>query len=296
MQKHTKEGQLNNAGFSLVELLIAMVVLAIIVVPLLHSFVTSARTNAKSRSTMHATAIAEDVMEMFEAHSLEEMAEIYEGETPEGFTNTVNRDVNGDGTGIWKYTVRDDSTTTSSTYDVVITMDPTRTEYDMFNDKDIVELENLSGGRNAVYAEAEDSATDAYLYYKTGTDKDIPTIARYTTKTIQINIMTGKISLDLGLGEITEADTYLVTASTVYHCNTGIVDLGGKSGDYPQNGQDYVIFPMRIHCGNRQTGSVRRRRTGHIRQKTRYRMDWRISLYVCSLAWNVPKAEFRQNR
>ena len=33
MQKHTKEGQLNNAGFSLVELLIAMVVLAIIVVP-----------------------------------------------------------------------------------------------------------------------------------------------------------------------------------------------------------------------------------------------------------------------
>lgn len=111
MQKHTKEGQLNNAGFSLVELLIAMVVLAIIVVPLLHSFVTSARTNAKSRSTMHATAIAEDVMEMFEAHSLEEMAEIYEGETPEGFTNTVNRDVNGDGTGIWKYTVRDDSTT-----------------------------------------------------------------------------------------------------------------------------------------------------------------------------------------
>ena len=119
------------------------------------------------------------------------------------------------------------------------------TEYDMFNDKDIVELENLSGGRNAVYAEAEDSATDAYLYYKTGTDKDIPTIARYTTKTIQINIMTGKISLDLGLGEITEADTYLVTASTVYHCNTGIVDLGGKSGDYPQNGQDYVIIAQK---------------------------------------------------
>ena len=38
------------------------------------------------------------------------------GKHREGFTNTVNRDVNGDGTGIWKYTVRDDSTT-SSTYD-----------------------------------------------------------------------------------------------------------------------------------------------------------------------------------
>jgi len=77
MQKHRKKRQLNNEGFSLVELLIAIVILSIIVVPLLHSFVTSARTNAKSRTTMHATAIAEDVMEMFEAHSLEEMSDIY---------------------------------------------------------------------------------------------------------------------------------------------------------------------------------------------------------------------------
>lgn len=67
--KHAKEEQLNNEGFSLVELLIAIVILSIIVVPLLHSFVTSARTNAKSRNTMHATAIAEDVMEQFEAHT-----------------------------------------------------------------------------------------------------------------------------------------------------------------------------------------------------------------------------------
>ena len=76
MQKHMPRKQLNNEGFSLVELLIAIVILSIIVVPLLHSFVTSARTNAKSRSTMHATAIAEDIMEMFEAYSLEEMADI----------------------------------------------------------------------------------------------------------------------------------------------------------------------------------------------------------------------------
>ena len=74
MQKHTERRQLNNEGFSLIELLIAIVILSIIVVPLLHSFVTSARTNAKSRNTMHATAIAEDVMEQFEAHTLEEMS------------------------------------------------------------------------------------------------------------------------------------------------------------------------------------------------------------------------------
>ena len=97
MQKHRKKRQLNNEGFSLVELLIAIVILSIIVVPLLHSFVTSARTNAKSRSTMHATAIAEDVMEMFEAHTLEEMSDIYTGASPAGFTNTAVKD---DTTGI----------------------------------------------------------------------------------------------------------------------------------------------------------------------------------------------------
>ena len=71
MKEYTERRQLNNEGFSLIELLIAIVILSIIVVPLLHSFVTSARTNAKSRNTMHATAIAEDVMEQFEAHTLE---------------------------------------------------------------------------------------------------------------------------------------------------------------------------------------------------------------------------------
>ena len=96
MQKHTERRQLNNEGFSLIELLIAIVILSIIVVPLLHSFVTSARTNAKSRNTMHATAIAEDVMEQFEAHTLEEMADTYETATPTDFTNNVQRDVSLD--------------------------------------------------------------------------------------------------------------------------------------------------------------------------------------------------------
>ena len=152
MQKHRKKRQLNNEGFSLVELLIAIVILSIIVVPLLHSFVTSARTNAKSRTTMHATAIAEDVMEMFEAHSLEEMSDIYTGASPAGFTNTAVKD---DTTGIWTYTIRDDSTT-SGTYDVVVKVDPTA--YSAVNSVAQVDISNLAGNLNAVYSEAADGA------------------------------------------------------------------------------------------------------------------------------------------
>ncbi len=46
---------------------------------------------------MHATAIAEDVMEQFEAHTLEEMADTYETVTPTDFTNNVQRCLSGCG-------------------------------------------------------------------------------------------------------------------------------------------------------------------------------------------------------
>lgn len=236
MQKHTERRQLNNEGFSLIELLVAIVILSIIVVPLLHSFVTSARTNAKSRNTMHATAIAEDVMEQFEAHTLEEMADAYEAATPAGFTNVVHRDVPG--TGVWEYTFRDEKTT-SGTYDVVVTLDPGG--YPELNEKDIVNIQNLAGNLNAVYSESEDAAMEAYGYFEAYSGgRDIMEIARNTTKTIEISIDSSRILLDLGDGESMETDVYLVTASTVYHCNAAI--LTGIGGDYPQNGADYVIF------------------------------------------------------
>ena len=245
MQKRTERRQLNNEGFSLIELLIAIVILSIIVVPLLHSFVTSARTNAKSRNTMHATAIAEDVMEQFEAHTLEEMADTYEAATPTGFTNSVQKDasldVDGDGAaedGIWQYTFRDEKTT-SGTYDVVVTLDPNG--YTALNEKDIVNIQNLAGNLNAVYSESEDAAQEAYGYFEAYSGgRDVMEIARNTTKTIEISIDSSRILLDLGDGENVETDVYLVTASTVYHCNSAI--LTGISGDYPQNGTDYVIF------------------------------------------------------
>ena len=198
MQKRMPRKQLNNEGFSLVELLIAIVILSIIVVPLLHSFVTSARTNAKSRSTMHATAIAEDIMEMFEAHSLEEMADIYTAETPAGFTNTADTD---DTTGIWTYTIRDDSTT-SGTYDAVIKVDPTA--YSAVNSVERVDIQNLAGNLNAVYSEAADAAMEAYSYFGGG----VPTadIVQNTTRKIEINIDSSKTNVTLATGEVVETE------------------------------------------------------------------------------------------
>lgn len=77
--------QLNkNAGFSLVELLIAITILAIIVIPLLNSFLSSHKLNVKSRQTLRATTMAQDIMEGLKAYNLEELKEQFNNPS-EGF-------------------------------------------------------------------------------------------------------------------------------------------------------------------------------------------------------------------
>ena len=72
-QLNTRRDRMTDAGFSLVELLIAVTILAIIVIPLLHMFITSTRINVKSRQTLRATTVAQDIMEGLKAYSLEEV-------------------------------------------------------------------------------------------------------------------------------------------------------------------------------------------------------------------------------
>lgn len=63
----------DHAGFSLIELLIAVTILSIIAVPLLHMFVTSSGINAKSKRIHSATMAAQDIMEGLKAYTLEEV-------------------------------------------------------------------------------------------------------------------------------------------------------------------------------------------------------------------------------
>ena len=62
--------RLNHRGFSLVELLVAVVILGIVVAPLLHTFVTSANTAARARKLGDATLAAQNLAERVEAADL----------------------------------------------------------------------------------------------------------------------------------------------------------------------------------------------------------------------------------
>ena len=76
MIRHSLERrhQMGNKGFTLIEVLIASIMLAIIAVPLLHSFMTSAKTNATARKIQNATELGTNIMETVKANSLQDLA------------------------------------------------------------------------------------------------------------------------------------------------------------------------------------------------------------------------------
>ena len=65
-----RKGKLNNAGFSLVEVLVAMAVLAILSIPVLGSFSNAARINHKARKEENANTVASDIVEQFKSVSM----------------------------------------------------------------------------------------------------------------------------------------------------------------------------------------------------------------------------------
>lgn len=111
----------DNSGFSLIEVLIAVMILAIIIIPLLHSFVSAQRVNARSRQIMRATTLAQNEMEIFEKEKIADLAD------PGKFDYTVTGP-EADGSYVFERTdiSNDESGTATYRYDVVINLNPER--------------------------------------------------------------------------------------------------------------------------------------------------------------------------
>lgn len=63
----------DNRGMSLIELMIAVAMLAVVMTPMFHSFLVSMKNNSKARNMFRATTVANNLMESLEAFSLEEI-------------------------------------------------------------------------------------------------------------------------------------------------------------------------------------------------------------------------------
>ena len=73
MKKCEKGRKLNNRGMSLIEILVAIIILAVVTGPLLHSFVTAIKLNSKAKEQQRVITAAQSIMEGFKAYTLEEL-------------------------------------------------------------------------------------------------------------------------------------------------------------------------------------------------------------------------------
>ncbi len=70
-----RKHNIGNKGMSLVEVIIAVALLTIVIIPVMQSFVYSARFNAKARSLQKATVAAQTIMENYKAYPVEDICE-----------------------------------------------------------------------------------------------------------------------------------------------------------------------------------------------------------------------------
>ncbi len=75
--KSNIEIEYDNKGFTLVEVIIAVVIMAIAAIPLLHAFSTTANTSSKALIKLRATNAAENIMEDIKGMDIDEVIKVY---------------------------------------------------------------------------------------------------------------------------------------------------------------------------------------------------------------------------
>lgn len=138
-----------NAGFTLVELLIAVVILAVIAVPLGHAFITSAKTNAKARKIAQATTVAQNAME-----------EIQASETTDFITNKNKKieainEMTGEKYYKYRYTFSD-TTVEGITYETIAEFSPNAYSEDditRYNENEIPQISDMNDLENVSYVQ-----------------------------------------------------------------------------------------------------------------------------------------------
>lgn len=81
--KHPRRNRKLNKGFSLLEVLVTLAIISVLSIPLIQSFLNSAKVNGKSKSMQNATDIAQNTSEYFNAMSLDVLKSIYAGKYTE---------------------------------------------------------------------------------------------------------------------------------------------------------------------------------------------------------------------
>lgn len=77
--RHPRKAGKQNMGFSLVEVLVTLALISVLSIPLIQTFINSARVNGKAKSMQNATDIAQSISEYFGAMPLDALKTAYKG-------------------------------------------------------------------------------------------------------------------------------------------------------------------------------------------------------------------------
>ena len=202
--------QFNNKGISLTELIVAVAVLAIIIVPLLHSFVSAARLNGVARNTLEATSVAENIMEEFNDTTVDTMVTKYGG-------------IVDSATGIVTFQNIPHSLLDTNILDsaiINVTLNPQT--YTNENNENVVNLQTITSSDCAIYSMLptyDESVAAIYANYSSSASTANPTVYTYKDatffkenldRTIVINV------LDMGTGTNTLGESIPLTRVELY--------------------------------------------------------------------------------
>ena len=177
----------DNRGFSLVEMVVAVTILAIIFTPILNSFLTASRTNAKAQRTQNATSLSEDIMEEIKADSIEQLYTIATSTGLKIGTQSISvdqidfiseytskaADAAEDDTGFmnnkkapYKIVFSDVTATQGEKYDVVVTIDHMAYSEDSATDTDTDDVSNINIVKLPKLYDIQDSKDHAILSWE----------------------------------------------------------------------------------------------------------------------------------
>lgn len=160
MVKKCLDEKLNNEGFTLLEVLVAVIILAIVSIPVLHAFVSSANATGKSKYKMYATNAAETIMEDIANMSAEEIVAKYDADATADAAGKIALTVDAATAATLNKDVAD---AYDKGFTAQITLDPTM--FPNANGINVPEFNTVSSDTSAIFCMGEDAVKDVYDKY-----------------------------------------------------------------------------------------------------------------------------------
>lgn len=228
----------NNGGYTLVEILAAVAILVIVVIPLLHSFVSIARLNGKAKNEQEATTVAQNLMENIKAASMETL--LASSETYKDEAGNVIEDEDGNpkmkvqvvpsesnpGEYMIYYNQCDFN---GRTYRAVAKLDAStyrkeeETEEDLYNDVGLADITTMSNKSDAFYVQDVAGDTEAARHF--GTESIVyPAMHRDITVDIDKSA-TGKATVHVTVKYEYNGVSYTNVENVCVYSNSGGTEL-----------------------------------------------------------------------